>query len=386
MQSAVGLSRLTMSDVEDTEAPGGGATGGNTDPGGDTQNLSEYLQTLTEQQKLELLQLLQGAKPKTVKPEVKVDVDGRDTRQRRGDANVLGNNNLVQNDDAVVDQPGVVLEENKIPKLPFFSGDQKSPTIFRVWEFEVQNIRDSFSERIVKRAIHKSVSGTAAQVLMRLGKAATLQGILTKFDLVFGTVVTNEQILSEFYTAEQKSSETVAAWACRLEDLLCHPQLETTSPAQKNSMLKAKFFQGLVLDHVKNAIRHRVESGTYDEILVLARQAEEERGAKSKVVSKPQTVDSDPVSKKLDEIQKDLKSLTTKVNDLEGKIDKRKDQTKIKSAPQTGTGNPPKQPSSESQTSPSGILRCNYCKKIGHLKRNCRKLLNASSSAARSDP
>ena len=78
LQSAVGLSRLTMSDVEDTEAPGGGATGGNTDPGGDTQNLSEYLQTLTEQQKLALLQLLQGAKPKMVKPEVKVDVDGRD--------------------------------------------------------------------------------------------------------------------------------------------------------------------------------------------------------------------------------------------------------------------------------------------------------------------
>jgi len=331
-----------------------------------TQHLSEYVASLSTLQKTELLQLLQGAKPKIVKPLVSdtglradgVNVDGADTGTAR------------------------VLEENKIPKLPNFSGDStsKCQTVYRVWEFEVLNLKNLFGEREIKRAIHRSVIGTAAQVLMRLGTEASLEQILEKFKLVFGSVVTNEQLLSTFYTAEQKPSESVAEWACRLEDLLCHPQLDNYTATQKNEMLKSKFFQGLAMENVKHAIRHRMTDGTYNEILVLARQAEEEKGAKGKAISKVQSVAVDPTQKMLDEIQKELKSLAIKVNQLENKIEKGKFQSKPK---HLKTETKDEQPSGNLSVRP---FTCNYCKKPGHMKRNCRKLLNTSSSAARSDP
>lgn len=378
-----------MSDHEgDGDGAGGGAVGGQKDPAGPpstevTQNLPEFIKTLTIAQQAELLQLLQGTKPK-VKPEDQlVSQNANDQRGDRRDRNA-GNNAVNLEVDRNEGVPRV-LEENKIPRLPNFSGDSsKGQTVFRVWEFEVTNLRTLFGEREVMRAIHRSVTGTAAQVLMRLGNDATLDQVLAKFKLVFGTVVTNEQLLSDFYSAQQKSSESVAEWACRLEDLLCHPQLDDITAEKRNSMLKAKFSQGLVLDNVKHALRHRMTDGTYDEILVLARQAEEEHRVKGKVVSKAQTVEADPMQKKLDDILKDLKSLSTKVNQLESKID-RKPQGNSKPS-QSGTSGSQPTSTSETSTFPSRNFICNYCKKPGHVKRNCRKLLNASSSAARSDP
>lgn len=154
--------------------------------------MAEVLEGLSDLERAELSQLLQGAKPKVPKPEgasgdqVNRDPIGRDA----------------------VNADGGRLDDRKIPSLPKFSGSAaKNEPSFRVWEFEVQNLQSMFGEREVIRAIHHSVMGMAADALMRLGTDATVRQILDKFKLIFGTVVTNEHLLSSFYTAEQKTTE-----------------------------------------------------------------------------------------------------------------------------------------------------------------------------------
>lgn len=361
-----------MSDTDEAKGPPGAeGQGAGVPPDTKAVDLTQLVLNLSALEKTELLQLLQGAKPKVIKPEAALGAVGTPP--------VLGNRDFAANRDneaGSLNNP-LRIEENKIPRIPGFSGvSSKSQPSFRVWEFEIENLKATFSEREIKRAIHRSVTGMAAEALMRLGNDATVSQILAKFKLIFGTVVNNEQLFSDFYTAVQKPSESIAEWACRLEDSLCHPQLDSIPSVQKNSMLKSKFFQGLSQEHIKQAIRHKLDASSYDELLVSARQAEEEHGLKSKVVSKPQIVDS--TQKKLEEIQTTLKSLSTKVDQLDRKVNSSRKQPdrSASTQPQDSTS-PPVERSSN--------FTCYYCKKPGHIKRNCVKLLNLKSSAVGSN-
>ena len=62
--------------------------------------------------------------------------------------------------------------------------------------------------------------GTATKVLQNLKLPITVQAVLDKFDVVFGTVLCDEELLSDYYSTSQRSTETVLAWACHLESHL----------------------------------------------------------------------------------------------------------------------------------------------------------------------
>lgn len=254
--------------------------------------------------------------------------------------------------------------DHKLPKLPKFSGSSgKNEPSFRVWRFEIDNLEELYSEREVIRIVHQSVTGVAAETLMRLGKEASLTQIKDKFDHVFGTVVSDEKLLADFYTAQQKSSESVAEWSCRLEDIISHPKL-STQITSRDKMLKSRFFYGLHNETVKNAIRHRFELGTFEDLLVLAREAEDEgKSAKAMQISKPQTLD--PFTNQLKEIKEQLSKIQSKMNDY----DKRLSMSQKKS------------PNSKFDNKDSRItkadnkdIKCFYCRQAGHVKRNCPKL------------
>jgi len=314
--------------------------------------ISEALTKLLPDDRTKLIGLLTGTKPKT---------------ESGGATGGLGASNIPPA--GVQDQASRILDESKIPKLPKFSGTgAKSEPSYRVWRFELDNLKETYRDIDVKRAIQRSVTGSAAEVFMRLGQNASLDQVLDKFEHVYGTVSSTEKLLCDFYSTQQRASETVAEWSCRLEDILSHRQLQ--SMAQRETMLKSKFFSGLHSSQVKNAVRHKFEEKPYEEILVLAREAEEEFKME-KAVAKPQVVE--PSKDKLEQVMKELKEIRDKL----AKWDE-----------QTGRKNQPNQdktlskPSSNQEVGKSSTseVTCYYCKKKGHVKRNCPKLLNKKRS------
>ena len=341
-----------------------------------TENVSKMTQLvlgLSVLEKQELLDLLQGgAKPKTSKNVLPPVKDEKPSVQQLSSGSLSVPVNPADRSVA----PDNRIDQTKIPKLPKFSGvTSKNEPSYRVWKFSVENLRTLVSEREVIRAIHNSVSGSPAETLMRLGHRASLTAILTKFDNIYGKVISSEKLLEGFYTAEQTSTESVADWSCRLEDILSHPQLQDMS--QRDDMLKSRFFHGLSNDSVQNAIRHRFKDGNYEELLVLAREAESECKvkAKAKPVSKPQVVDG--MQKQMDELKKLVTDLNTKVDNFtKGKLPNEKQVSQVKDKVK---------PSNEKTTqSSSNKVTCNYCKQIGHYKSECQKLkaLNAKRDSA----
>ena len=66
-----------------------------------------------------------------------------------------------------------------------------------------------YTDASVMQAIRQSVRGTAANLLVCLGEECDAFAVLAKFDGVFGNVYSSDQLLHEFYLAEQKSGEEV---------------------------------------------------------------------------------------------------------------------------------------------------------------------------------
>ena len=136
------------------------------------------------------------------------------------------------------------------PKLPNFSGDQppmKGDEIYSVWRFETRCLSsEHFPEHVSLQVIRKSLRGTARRALISLGEAATLDEVLEKLDMLFGNVATNESVMQSFYNENQKPSENVTSYGCRLEALL-QVAVENGHVNQiaRNDMLRSKFWTGL---------------------------------------------------------------------------------------------------------------------------------------------
>ena len=333
-----------------TEGESGGATGGDPSQNPVPESLvkySEMLKDLSEEDRRNLVGWLTGVKPKTeLKSENGPQVDP--LNQRR-----------VDDRDSQIRS----MDDSKISKLAKFSGSGKNnEPSFRVWQFTVQNLRQNNGEPEVIHAINRSVTGSAAEVLMRMGHNVTVDQILKKFEHIFGSVISQEQILTNFYTAQQKPSETIAEWSCRLEDILSHPKVQLNRE-QREEMLKSRFFRGLHHDKIRNAVRHKVESGTYDDLMVLAREAEDDIKS-DKAVARPLVEDN--ISKKMDKLIKDMRELKQQVSGWENRLKNLENNEKGKATTS--------QPTTDSNKGNKSDLFCTYCKRRGHTIQDCRKL------------
>ncbi len=133
--------------------------------------------------------------------------------------------------------------------------------------------------------IRRSLQGLASDVLMYMGLDTTPQQCLRKFDNIFYNVLPIESMLERFWSSYQQDGESVAAWACRLEEMVSHVRSRDNNifPRGSNAMLKAKFWSGLRDDKVKTGLRHLMDSSVdYDVILWTARQIEMEAARKTR--------------------------------------------------------------------------------------------------------
>jgi len=312
---------------------------------------------LSEEDKQRLMGMWKGARPK----EVSSGADESKGAMGGVIDNVDGNRGGTVNELTV--------------KLPRFSGViSKSEPSYRLWKFEVENLERTYSPTIVKRAIHRSVMGMAAETLMRLGQNVTVHEIKDKFDKIFGVVINKQKVLSEFYTAKQRPNESVADWVCRLEDILSHPELGNTP--QRDDMLKTQFFYGLLSNTIQTNIRHRLDTSSFEDLVVAARAEENLINTKAeKAVSKPQVSEiKDPLLKKLEELTKCVNELKMKSEEW-GKRIGRLEQSQSSQPTRFASQSMP------TTTGNSKDIKCYYCKKDGHMKKNCKKLLNKQQSA-----
>ena len=203
------------------------------------------------------------------------------------------------------------------PRLPIFSGSQeKSEVSFNLYAYEVRCLALEHDSAVVMQAIRRSLRGQAAEVLLHLGKNASVEVVLAKLEVVFGDVLPAEAVLEAFYAAKQKPHETVAIWSCRLEGLLEQvKRKEVTDQQQSQDMLKTKFWSGLRDSSIKAALRHQVSKDrSYDELLRLARTVEDEITPKSDAKT---CAVQDPVLTQLQEIGRRLNSIEDRLKEVE---------------------------------------------------------------------
>ena len=203
------------------------------------------------------------------------------------------------------------------PKLGFFSGEgHKNEASYPQWRSEVESVLKTgiYQEAMIITNIRRSLRGRAADVLLAMGSDVTVMQILDKFDVRFGDIFPTDVTLEQFFTARQLPNESMAAWGCRLEDLLNRVR-DPSSASAARSMLRSRYWSGIYSDRFRNALRHHFDDGAdFESLLKYARIAEQEP---SSAVAQQSVAGTQP--DKLDKILAQLKDLNARVQELERK-------------------------------------------------------------------
>ena len=171
----------------------------------------------------------------------------------------------------------------KPPKISIFSGDDSRPkgeVTYSQWRYEVDMLRDSYSEELLKEGVVRSVRGVASDLIRFLGPTVSLEEMLTKLDTVYGAVSSFDSLMMGFYSVMQEKGEGVRGFATRLERNLneIHSQYPNRLPDyDREKHLKERLFHGM-RKGLRDTIRFRYEipGTTYSSLLLSARKAETE--------------------------------------------------------------------------------------------------------------
>jgi len=173
------------------------------------------------------------------------------------------------------------------PRISLFSGDPgtKGEASFDIWTYEVERLLqdESYPYDDLVQAIHRSLRGTAARTVMRLGPSASITKIIDKLKSIFKPSQAGEDLLAQFYSARQGPSEDVTAWGCRLEDLLYEVKSQgyLTDPSS-DEMLRKVFWMGLRQD-LKDISGYKFDTiKDFDRLRVEIRRLEHARDTRMK--------------------------------------------------------------------------------------------------------
>ena len=135
----------------------------------------------------------------------------------------------------------------------------------------------TYSNKEVETAAKKSLRASAASVARRMKPDSSLDDLTYKLSCVFGIVEQSDNLMTQFYSTEQAADETVAKWACRIEELLDRAcQQKPMDSNTKAEMLRFRFWSGLH-HHLKEATRTKAERiNDFDRLLVEVRKIESE--------------------------------------------------------------------------------------------------------------
>ena len=171
----------------------------------------------------------------------------------------------------------------QVPRIPQFSGDdppQKGDVTYREWRYEVQCLMNDpeIKETTIIQSIRRSLRGTAKTMLIPLGEKARVREILDKLNILFGEVSNNGMIMQEFFNAYQFPGECATSFGCRLESMLQNAiESGYLNKSSKNDLLRHKFWTSLSSERLKSQTRHKYDTLTnYDHLLLEIRRVEKE--------------------------------------------------------------------------------------------------------------
>lgn len=236
-------------------------------------------------------------------------------------------------------------------RIPQFSGDdppQKGDVSYKEWRYEVQCLRNDpeVKESSIIQSVRRSLRGTAKQMLIPLGEKARLREILEKLDILFGEVSDNGMIMQEFFGAYQLPSECATSFGCRLETMLQNAiDNGYLDKASKNDLLRHKFWTSLRSEKLKGQTRHKYDSITkYDKLLLEIRRVEKELSISTRADEKKGVVHQHGMSTESD-LQVLEQKMNKKMEDMEktlnGKLDEKFNQilAKLDTRKETGSNN-----------------------------------------------
>ena len=223
------------------------------------------------------------------------------------------------------------------PKIPVFTGEEKSEISFEVWKFEVKCIlkEKNYSMPVILQAIRNSLKGKARGLLLSLSEEATPDDIIEKLEGVYGNVYDCETIMQNFYMQRQELHQTVAEYGIKLETILQSAvEKGHISPDARNDMLRTKFWSGLRDTELKNASRYKYDTTeNFDTLRKEIRAIEleisnsksrpsETPTSNTKVRHNPLTTSTTTSDSVLDNILKKIEKMDQKMNTFEQTLSK----------------------------------------------------------------
>ena len=283
------------------------------------------------------------------------------------------------------------------PRLSCFSGLQGRDSPFGRWKMEIRSLctDGSYGKQTILLALRKSLKSPAADVVLRLGEKVSVDQILSKFESIYGTVRTGEELLQMFYSARQEN-EDCAAWYCRLEDLL-HQASEknAVSDKERHSILSNRFWSGLREVRIKDALRQGRHTLNVEDMVKEARILEAEVNSCQIETNRPKlkpqqsvlTTDDGKLNGKLEQILEKISRLESEIQKHQCELEARKQsesvrpQHEYRSRSKMQTGRRPvtcyncgKEGHLAFGCRPDQPITCENCKKAGHFSTCCRHL------------
>ena len=135
------------------------------------------------------------------------------------------------------------------PRINTFSGDamlRKTEMSFKQWYYGVQFMKDHYPESVVWEIIVRSLKGAVAHMAQYMG-TTTMAHILQKLAVIFGTMVSFDVLMQNFYKVTQSNHEKVPSFDTRLEGTLNQIRLQCPrrmSELEVQQHLKTNSFMG----------------------------------------------------------------------------------------------------------------------------------------------
>ena len=172
--------------------------------------------------------------------------------------------------------PSPSTASHHFPELSTFHSDEsKSDTSWETFHFEITSLLTEkvFTKEQILLGIRRTVKGTAADILRRLGPGVTLETVLQKFQSVYGTIESKESILRKFYSCQQLPKETITLYSTRLEEIYSQAVTLGALP-QDDKILQRVLYHGLTTDIKHMATYKNDVIQDYDKFKIELRKIE----------------------------------------------------------------------------------------------------------------